>query len=1031
MELRSRSGEEYWSFLEEHCSGDSELRSLVLRMIDNTADTKTRQTPLEPFPAGRVPLPRDSQLGPYRLIREVGSGGMGVVYEAADTRLGRKVAIKFLSQSTAVDDRRQERFLREARVASSLDHPNICTVYDIGQTPEGHPFIVMAYYEGETLDKILHRGPLSIEQARDTAVQLARGLERAHAAGITHRDVKPANVIVSKDGTAKLLDFGLAKLTGAISLTRTGGMPGTLAYMSPEQVRGESDVDTRADVFAFGAVLYEMLSGRRPFHGDGIPDLMRAITKEEAEPITKLRGDVPTSLAAVVTRALIKDRGQRYQNFTEVLADLGVGVPSEQVPRITERRLAPWLVGALTLSVVAAAAWFVSNRTPSEIAGVTDVGKVLPSAAKRPSLAVLRFQNLTSDADLAWLRNGLTELLVTELSQSPEIIVTSTSRLHESLKDHRILEEPSPSLDQIREVARDVEAGTVIRGSYARVGSLFRIAVTIEDAESGEILESEQVDGEGEESLFSLIDQLAAVIRGSYAISRPSASPPTIAAATTSSVEAWRLYSEGITLANDFKSSEATVLLERAVEIDPTFALGLANLGGIHSTLGHDNLAADYMGRALALSERLPIDERYRVEGIYYGAHWSTLTKAIAIYEDGLRVYPEMSAWRNNLARRYAFHERYEDAIREFERLIGDGSEFVGDYSDAANARAALGQMEVGYQYLSDLGARNGWFEQYVFGWYLTEWGRLDQAEEHLERSSALRPGEWTIPYALWRTAVLRGDWAQADARARQFASSAEPQARWRSAVSLARNALYRGNATQALDRLDNAAMTYGDPNAYTSLARCWKAEVLLEMGRPHQALQEARLAQPAGVGEFPELKAIFIAALAHEALGESSLADALARKLEETWEAHGRNRVEERQLFVLRGRLALARGDVDASVAAMRRAATLLPPKGVEFHWHVYPEHVQVWTALGEAELAAGRLEDAEAAFTRAAESGSEHLEQPVPFVRSLYFLGSIELQRGESPRARHYFQRFLTHWRDGELDPRRVAEAVSVVGG
>jgi tetratricopeptide (TPR) repeat protein len=685
---------------------------------------------------------------------------------------------------------------------------------------------------------------------------------------------------------------------------------------------------------------------------------------------------------------------------------------------------------AAVIAATAMGVWLLSSRPESERAA-PDIPVASSATAQRPALAVLRFQNLTGDAELAWLRSGLTEMLVTELSQSPEIAVTSTALLYESLKQNELLEEPAPSFDQIRELARDVEATSVVRGSYALVGGLFRISMTIEDVESGEILGSNQVEGEGQESVFSLVDQIAAVVRNSYEISRPLESPPTVAAAATSSLDAWRLYTEGIALANEFKSSEAIVLLDRAVEIDPSFALALASLGGIHSQMGHEELANENLRRALALTDRLPVDARYRVEGTYYGERWSTLNRANEIYEEGLRIYPDKEAWRNNLARIYAFHERYNDALREFNKLIEDGSDFMGDYFDAANAHAGLGQMEKGYSLLSVWESSDEWFIQQALGWYLTEWGRLQEAEARFQNAEFLRPGEWTIRYARWRIAVLSENWDDADAHARQFSSPTEPQARWRAAVSLARNALYRGSAREAVTFFDSAATSYPSPNAYTALARCWKAELLLETGRPREALREAEIARESGVEEFPELKAMFVAALAHDALGQRSEADALVRELEISWQNHGGNKGEERQLHLLRGRLALARGEAESGVDAMRRAASLLSPKGVEFHWHVYPDHVPVWVTLGEAELAAGQSEQALDAFELAAESGSERLEQPVPFVRSLYFLGQLELVRGEPDKARHYFERFLSYWRNGELDRERIREAQAAVGG
>jgi serine/threonine protein kinase len=321
------------------CAGDPELRVQVEAFLaadeaaggflDTPAGQYASDLLAEDGEETRKPAGADlpealRQVGPYRLLREVGSGGMGVVYEAEDTRLGRRVAIKFLPPEYNRDRKANGRFLREARAASALDHPNLCTVYDVGEY-EDRLYIVLAFYEGESLRERLRRGPLPIMEAREVAIQIARGLVRAHEAGIIHRDIKPANVMLTRRGEVKILDFGVAKLGGEeASLTPTGGSWGTPAYMSPEQARGEP-VDGRADIWALGVVLYEMLAGRRPFGGEGVQEVLCAILTREPGPLERLRPDVPSELARVVERALAKVPAERYASAADFLADLESG----------------------------------------------------------------------------------------------------------------------------------------------------------------------------------------------------------------------------------------------------------------------------------------------------------------------------------------------------------------------------------------------------------------------------------------------------------------------------------------------------------------------------------------------------------------------------------------------------------------------------------------------------------------------------------------------------------------------------------
>jgi tetratricopeptide (TPR) repeat protein len=344
--------EERADLLDQACAGDPELRSKVEALLaadekagsflgvpaseyEDLLDEGTREQEVTADLAGRP-------VGPYRLLREIGSGGMGTVYEAEDTRLGRRVAVKILPPEYSRDRRAKERFLREARTASAVDHPNLCTVHDVGES-EGRLYIVLALYEGETLRERIRRGPLPPADARDIAIQVARGLARAHEAGITHRDIKPANVMLPRRGEAKILDFGIARLEGdEVSLTGTGVSWGTPAYMSPEQVRGEP-VDCRTDVWSLGVLLYEMVAGRRPFKGDGVQAVLSAILTQEPEPLDRVRPEVPPELAQVVTRALAKDPAARYKSAVELLADL----ESEKAPAASRAlRLKRWTMAS-------------------------------------------------------------------------------------------------------------------------------------------------------------------------------------------------------------------------------------------------------------------------------------------------------------------------------------------------------------------------------------------------------------------------------------------------------------------------------------------------------------------------------------------------------------------------------------------------------------------------------------------------------------------------------------------------------------
>ncbi|MFY9822657.1 MAG: protein kinase [Thermoanaerobaculia bacterium] len=341
-EVFERPAGERRAFLDEACAGNPELRAQMEALL--TADEEAGgflATPahraaaeLLADTAGEAAPLADRELGPYRLVREIGSGGMGVVYEAEDTRLRRRVAVKLLPPELSRDRGAKERFLREARAASALDDPNICTVHDVGEC-DGQLYIVMAYYEGETLKERLAKGPLPESEARQVAIEVARALARAHEAGIVHRDIKPANVMLTRHGRVKVLDFGIAKMRGDATLTRAGSSLGTPAYMSPEQARGEP-VDGRTDVWSLGALLYEMLAGRRPFPGDDERAVLSAIQSCKPAPLDRIRPEVSAALARTVAKALAKAPAERHANAAELLA--GLESDSLPVPRGGHRK---------------------------------------------------------------------------------------------------------------------------------------------------------------------------------------------------------------------------------------------------------------------------------------------------------------------------------------------------------------------------------------------------------------------------------------------------------------------------------------------------------------------------------------------------------------------------------------------------------------------------------------------------------------------------------------------------------------------
>jgi non-specific serine/threonine protein kinase len=985
------------------------------------------------------------RLGAYKIVGHLGAGGMGQVYIGEDARLGRRIAVKTLPPEMAAHPSWLERFEREARALAALNHPHIVTIHSI-EEDRGIRFLTMEMIEGKTLHETIPEGGLALEQFLQIATELTDALAAAHEQGVIHRDLKPANVMVTKSGRVKILDFGIAKITSKETETETakvqaalshdGMLIGTVSYMAPEQLKNES-VDARSDLFSLGVVLYLMATGQHPFPARGALQRIPAILNDAPLAISSMRKGLPQALTEIISRCLEKDPADRYQSAEELRSDLEdlrrreltaslLSNRPRVLPKVSRRNILTTIVITLFLTGVLAVSW-EKIAPPSADSQVPD--KQAKVDAPRTSLAVLFFQNLTGDPELDWLSNGIVELLVTDLSQSPGLAVLSTGQVHHILKSLDAYQEISLPPEIVLKAAQKGNVEAIIRGSFARLGDVLRIAYSIENPVTGEKLRSETLEGQGEESLFHLVDQMSAAVLDTFNAHRPEPSPATVQIAVTSSLPALQAFTEAQTLNIKHSKPEAAIAkLEEAIQIDPGFALAFVTLAKLHQGQGRSDEAQQFAQRAFELAERLPLLHRFTAEAGYYGTRWATTGQAIETYALALRVYPTQRGWRNNLARRYAFFEKYEQAIDEFQQLIASGSTYWGNYQGVANAYAALGEFETGYLQLAAAADESPdiWWLQYSLAWHLTEWGKYQEAGLAFDRLAKVRDGTPQLHYGRWRLDTLREDWEGAKREAQKLRTLESPFARWRGNVSLARNALYHGKSTEALALLDQAIAS--SSQADRALARCFKVELLLACHENEQALREAQKAQQEGQGQWPELRGYYLAALAEEALGRTKAADSLLEILRGRWRRQP-NAVEERQIHHLAGLLALTRGDLETALTALERASALLPANGIEFTWHVFPDHVPIWTTLAEVELAAHRPEAALVWLQKASTSGSEHLEQPVPFVRSFYLQALAHQQRSNLIEAHKSAKKFLGYWSSGELDPDQLRAATEIL--
>ncbi len=989
------------------------------------AHTKTIQAPKEELTTG------STFAGKYKIIEELGKGGMGRVYKALDTEVNEKIALKVIRPEVAADDSTIERFRNELKLARKVRHKNVCQMFDLN-IREGTYYITMEYVSGQDLKGLIRQsGRLAVETAVAIAKQVADGLVEAHGLGVVHRDLKPGNIMVDRDGQVRIMDFGIARSLGMKGITGAGVMIGTPEYMSPEQVEGK-DVDERSDMYSLGIILYEMVTGRVPFEGDSPFTVGVKHKSEIPAPPEELNPHIPEDLSRVILKCLEKEKTKRYQNAAELRLDLSrieEGMPAAELAipikkALTSKQITvtvgvkKLVIPAAIVIVIVAAAVVLWRVLPKK--------KAAPIPGGKPSVAIMYFKNNTGDAGLDHWRTMLANLIVTDLTQSKYIRVLSEDRLFQILSRLGQEDAQTYSTEVLNQVTAQGGVNHILQGAYAKAGDEFRINVTLLDAGTGEIVGSESVAGKGEASIFSMVDDLTRRIKADFKLSAADIASDVdkdVGIVTTSSPEAYKYYIEGIR--HDLKGEYRQVIesMEKAVAIDPEFASAYLAMAWSYGNLVYFAEQQKYLEKALALSERLTDREKYNIQGHYYGESEKTYGKAVEALEKLLALYPDDISGGNMLAIVYSRMGEDAQAIERYRACLQAGTEDVVLYRNLASVYENIGAydraIEVLESYLKDVG------ESAVIRRDLAltyrEIGKIDLALAELDKAAALRPADWENIRARGDIYLYTDNLSGAEEEYKKLLQRNEGEGQgWGMQRLICLYPLQGrfGEAKKLAQRFIELAEKLGQSRWIRGL-RITLSYLEQRSGHPDSAQQELDKAWASAVaaGDLGDQRDILLnQGLAYLEMNDMAKAQDAAARLKASVDAAPNKKLIWYSHY-LTGMIELEKENYSGALELFRLGLPLLNAEAAA--------RLLFADAMGTAFYQLGDLNSARQEYQKIISFGFGRLSYGDIYSKSYYRLGKISEQQGRTAEAAEHYRKFLDLWKDADSGRPEVDDA------